>query len=377
MSVGPKEPRVGVFICRCGGQIDLSIDTERLASSAHEEQDVVSTHTLPYLCHPSGMDEIAERIKKEGLDRVVIAACSPRLYLQSFQETIEGAGLNRLMIDMANIREQVAWVHFRDKEAATKKAEDMVGMAIAKVRNQLPDEHGNVSVVNKSRCVGCGVCESVCNVNAITLAPDPAYNDKRKATVNPKACVGCGACVSACPTAAMDQTFFSNRQILAQIERSLANKDEESAFPHILVFSCHWCSYSSADQAGLMRMEIDPHFRTVRTMCSARVDPEWVLKAIASGADGIMILAGVPGRCHYEIGNLRTRKRMTLLQMVLKQYGFDENRFQVKYVDSDQPEAYVRSVQEFMDKIKQLGPNPIEATTIVDPQRVELPYLKL
>ena len=68
---------------------------------------------------------------------------------------------------------------------------------------------------------------------------------------------------------------------------------------------------------------------------------------------------------------------MTLLQMVLKQYGFDENRFQVKYVDSDQPETYVRTVQEFMDKIKQLGPNPIEATTIVDPQRVELPYLKL
>ncbi len=377
MSAGPKEPRVGVFICRCGGQIDLSIDTERLASSTQEEQDVVFTQTLPYLCHPAGMDEIAKRIKDEGLDRVVIAACSPRLYLQSFQETIEGAGLNRLMIDMANIREQVAWVHFRDKEAATSKAEDMVGMAIAKVRNQLPDEHGNVSIVNKARCVGCGVCESVCNVNSITLAPDPAFNDKRKATVNPKACVGCGACVSACPTAAMDQTFFSNRQILAQIERSLANRDEESAFPHILVFSCHWCSYSSADQAGLMRMELDPHFRTVRTMCSARVDPEWVLKAIGSGADGIMILAGVPGRCHYEIGNLRTRKRMTLLQMVLKQYGFDENRFQVKYVDSDQPEAYVRSVQEFMDKIKQLGPNPIEATTIVDPQRVELPYLKL
>jgi coenzyme F420-reducing hydrogenase delta subunit/formate hydrogenlyase subunit 6/NADH:ubiquinone oxidoreductase subunit I len=377
MSLESKEPRVGVFICRCGGQIDLSLDTKQLASFVEDEEDVVFTHTLPYLCHPSGMDEIAKRIEGERLDRIVVAACSPRLYQSAFQETIERAGLNRLMIDMANIREQVAWVHFRDREATTRKAEDMVAMSIAKVRNQLPDEHGNVSFVNKKRCVGCGVCESVCNVNAITLASDPEFDDKRKATVNPKACVGCGACVSACPTAAMDQTFFSNKQVLAQIEKSLSHKEDDSSFPNILVFSCHWCSYTSADQAGLMRMELDPHFRTVRTMCSARVDPEWVLKAIASGADGILVLAGVPGRCHYEIGNLRTRKRMTLLQMVLKQYGFDENRFQVKYVDSDQPDVYVRTVQEFMDKIKQLGPNPIEPTTILESQRVELPYLKL
>lgn len=377
MSLGSKEPRVGVFLCGCGGQIELSLDTKRLASSAEEEDDVVFTTTLPYLCHPEGMDEMEERIRTERLDRVVVAACSPRLYQSAFQETIERAGLNRLMIDMANIREQVAWVHFREREEATRKAEDMVAMAIAKVRNQLPDEHGNVSMVNKKRCVGCGVCESVCNVNAITMALDKDFNDKRKATVNPKACVGCGACVSACPTAAMDQTFFSNRQILAQVDKSLSRSDDEGSFPNILVFSCNWCSYSSADQAGLMRMELDPHFRTVRTMCSARVDPEWILKAIASGADGILVLAGVPGRCHYEIGNLRTRKRMTLLQMVLKQYGFDESRFQVKYVDSDQPEEYVRTVQEFMERIRQLGPNPIEPTSIVDPQRVELPYLKL
>ncbi|OPY32516.1 MAG: F420-non-reducing hydrogenase iron-sulfur subunit D [Methanomassiliicoccales archaeon PtaU1.Bin124] len=369
--------RVGVFICRCGGQIGLSLDMSSLEEHAHAGSDVVAVRTCDYLCHEEGRKMITETIKSERLDRVVVAACSPKLYLETFQESVVQGGLNRNMIDMANIREQVAWVHQKDRAAATSKAEDMMDMAIAKVRYHEPDDRGNISVVNKKRCTGCGICESVCNVNAITLSPDAEYGGKRRANVNAKACVGCGACVSACPTAAMDQTYFSNKQILAQIDTALAPKEDEVSSPKILVFSCNWCSYGSADQAGLKRLDIDPHFRTVRTMCSARVDPEWILKALSMGADGILILSGRPGRCHYDVGNIRTRKRMTLLKMVLKEYGFDENRFQIKFVDADQPEKYAETINEYVQIIKELGPNPIVPTSIVDPKRVELPYLNL
>lgn len=377
MSSDEKEPRIGVFICRCGGQIDLSLDVEQLSGYAKGEQDVVTVKVCDFLCHASERKDITEMIRSEKLDRVVVAACSPKLYQEEFQGSLVNAGLDKMMLDIANIREQVAWVHTKDRAAASQKAEDMLAMSVAKVRHHHSNEGGNIAVVNKKRCVGCGICESVCNVNAIQLVSDNDFEGKRKANVNAKACVGCGACVSACPTAAMDQTYFSNKQIVAQIDKALVRKDEKGLFPHVLVFSCHWCSYSSADQAGLKRLEMDPNFRTIRTMCSARVDPEWVLKALSQGADGILVLAGQPGRCHYDVGNLRTRKRMTLMKMVLKEYGFDDDRFLVKFIDSDQPELYAQTINEYIETIRELGPNPILPTSFVDPVRVELPYLKL
>jgi coenzyme F420-reducing hydrogenase delta subunit/NAD-dependent dihydropyrimidine dehydrogenase PreA subunit len=367
--------RVGVFVCNCGGQIALSADTGAIAENALSLNGVVKVHREEYLCSKEGKARMAQVIKDEKLDAVVTAACSPRLYQKEFQETIASAGLNECMLEMANIREQGSWLHVTGQ--VTQKAQDMVAMAVAKVRLQKPSLKGNVSEVNKSRCTGCGVCESVCNVNAVRLLPDAEFEGKRRAVVDPKACEGCGACVSACPTSAMDQTCFSNAQILAEMSAALEHKDERGSFPHILVFACHWCSYAAADEAGLKRLTMDPHFRVIRTMCSARVDPEWILKALGSGADGVLVLAGQPGRCHYEVGNLRTRKRMVLLQTMLQQLGFDADRFQIEYVDSDEPEKFRAMVEEYLKKVEDLGPNPLISNARPDPVRHEIPGLNL
>jgi coenzyme F420-reducing hydrogenase delta subunit/ferredoxin len=366
---------VGVFVCNCGGQIALSADTAAIAEKAGTLNGVVAVHREEFLCSKEGRERMVKAIKDERLGAVVTAACSPRIYQKEFQDTIASAGLNECMLEMANIREQGSWLHVTG--AVTEKAQDTVSMAVAKVRLQKPSPKGNVSEVNKARCTGCGVCESVCNVNAVRLLADSAFEGKRKAVVDPKACEGCGACVSACPTSAMDQTCFSNAQILAEMGAALENKDERGSFPHIVVFACHWCSYAAADEAGLKRLTMDPHFRVIRTMCSARVDPEWVLKALGSGADGVLILAGQPGRCHYEVGNLRTRKRMILLQTMLQQLGFDADRFQIEYVDSDEPEKFRKMVEEYVEKVKELGPNPVVSNARPDPVRHEIPGLNL
>jgi coenzyme F420-reducing hydrogenase delta subunit/ferredoxin len=370
-------PKIGVFVCRCGGDIDNNINTDEIVSSVRKEPGVIHSSINDFLCSKNSREMLVKTIRDEGLDRVVIAACSPRLYLQEFQQALVDAGLDKCMLEMANIREQCSWVHWDNKELQTIKAEDMTLMAVAKLRNQFPSEKGNVAVVNKVRCTGCGVCEAVCNVNAIKVAEDVDAGGKRKAMVNPKACEGCGACVSACPTAAMDQTCFSNAQVLAEIETALRGSRDENNFPNILVFSCHHCSYAAADTAGLKRMGNDVHFRAIRVMCSARVDPEWVLKALSSGADGVLILAGSPGRCHYETGNLRTRKRMTLLKIVLQQLGFDEDRFLIEFVDEEQPEKYQSTIEEYIQKIRELGPNPIVPATRPEQKRYEIPGLKL
>ncbi len=369
--------KIGVFVCRCGGDIDNNIDTETIASSVRAEGGVAHTSVHDFLCSKSSREMITKTIMDEHLDRVVVSACSPRLYLQDFQQAAVDGGLDKCMVEMSNIREQCSWIHWENRELQTEKALDMTLMAVAKLRNQFPSEKGNVAIVNKVRCTGCGVCEAVCNVNAIKVTEDPESGGKRKANVNPKACEGCGACVSACPTAAMDQTCFSNAQVVAEIETALRNSRVESTFPNILVFSCHHCSYAAADTAGLKRLGNDVHFRTVRVMCSARVDPEWVLKALSSGADGVLILAGSPGRCHYEVGNLRTRKRMTLLKIVLQQLGFDEDRFLIEFVDEEQPEKYRTTIEEYVQKIRELGPNPIVPNKKPDPKRLEIPGLNL
>lgn len=373
MSKGSQ--RMGIYICRCGGNIDNSLDTGMLHEAAKNLTKVAHTAVVDFACSPAAREQMAKDIKEHGIDRVLIAACSPKLYLKEFQQALEEADRKGCMLEMCNIREQCAWIHFNDREAATSKAVDMLRMSHDRLQNQAITEKANVSQVNKFRCTGCGICESVCNFNAIHLAPDKDYQDHKKANVNINACEGCGACVAACPTAALDQTCFSNLQMVSQIETFL--KDSKMGFPKVVVFSCHWCSYTAADVAGLKRMAMDPHFCVLRTMCSARVDPEWVLKALSKGADGVLVLAGHPGRCHYEIGNLRTRKRMTLLHAYLEQMGFHPDRFHIDYVDSEEVEGYVKAVNDYIEKVRSLGPNPVDPHTRVSPKRLEMPWLDI
>jgi coenzyme F420-reducing hydrogenase delta subunit len=373
MSKGSQ--RMGVYICSCGGNIDNSLDIQALHQAANGMDNVVQVSEMVFACSPENQKKISEDVKRHKMDRILIAACSPRLYLKEFQTVLEEAGRKGCMVEMCNIREQCAWIHHNDRQAATNKAVDMLRMSHDRLLLQAPTEKANVSQVNKVRCTGCGICESVCNFNAVHVAPDKEFGGSRKASVNINACEGCGACVAACPTAALDQTCFSNLQMLSQIETFL--KDSKMSFPRVVVFSCHWCSYTAADMAGLKRMAMDPHFCVLRTMCSARVDPEWVLKALSKGADGVLVLAGHPGRCHYEIGNLRTRKRMTLLHAYLEQMGFHPDRFHIDYVDSEEVEGYVKAVNGYIEKVRQLGPNPIDPQTRVSPKRLEMPWLDI
>jgi F420-non-reducing hydrogenase iron-sulfur subunit len=128
--------------------------------------------------------------------------------------------------------------------------------------------------------------------------------------------------------------------------------------PKIIVFCCNWCSYAGADLAGVSRFQIKPHFRVIRTLCSARVDPEFILHAFKKGADGVMVLGCHPGDCHYIGGNYRTRRRMALLAAMLQQFGLHRDRFRLEWVSASEGEKYARVVNEFIDRVTRLGPSP-------------------
>jgi len=126
--------------------------------------------------------------------------------------------------------------------------------------------------------------------------------------------------------------------------------------PKIIVFCCNWCSYAGADLAGVSRLQMKPYFRTIRTMCSGRVDPEFVLNAFAKGADGVMIAGCHPGDCHYINGNYKTRRRYWLLQGVLKQLGINSKRLRLEWISASEATKFQKAVNSFIDEIMELGP---------------------
>jgi F420-non-reducing hydrogenase iron-sulfur subunit len=128
--------------------------------------------------------------------------------------------------------------------------------------------------------------------------------------------------------------------------------------PTIVGFFCNWCSYAGADVAGTARMQYPSNLRIVRVMCSGRVDERLLLKAFALGADGVLVCGCHPGDCHYQKGNLSTRRRVTGLKPFLEAVGIGGDRLRLEWISASEGPSVVRTVTSFVETLKQLGPNP-------------------
>jgi F420-non-reducing hydrogenase iron-sulfur subunit len=129
--------------------------------------------------------------------------------------------------------------------------------------------------------------------------------------------------------------------------------------PNILGFLCNWCSYAGADLAGTSRMKYPPNLKSIRVMCSGRVDPAFVLEALRQGVDGVLIAGCHPGDCHYQSGNYKTNRRIKLLKKLLEELGIDPRRVRFEYVSASEGKKFATIVTEFVAEIKKLGPNPL------------------
>ncbi len=135
----------------------------------------------------------------------------------------------------------------------------------------------------------------------------------------------------------------------------------DSFSPRVIVFCCNWCAYAGADLAGVSRLKMTPHFRIVRTMCSGRVDPEIILQAFASGADGVMVAGCHPGDCHYMEGNYRAMRRMAFLKKVIEDLGLEPDRLALEWVSAGEGGKFRDVVNEFVGRIERLGPSPLRS----------------
>jgi F420-non-reducing hydrogenase iron-sulfur subunit len=128
--------------------------------------------------------------------------------------------------------------------------------------------------------------------------------------------------------------------------------------PIIVGFFCNWCSYAGADVAGVARMQYPSNLRIVRVMCSGRVDERLVLKAFSLGADGVLVCGCHPGDCHYQRGNLSTRRRVTGWKPFLEAVGIGGDRLRLEWISASEGQKVARTVTSFVETLKQLGPSP-------------------
>ena len=129
--------------------------------------------------------------------------------------------------------------------------------------------------------------------------------------------------------------------------------------PNIIGFLCNWCSYAGADLAGTSRMKYPPNIKSIRVMCSGRVDPVFILEALKKGADGVLVAGCHPGDCHYQSGNYKTNRRIKLLKKFLEEMAIDPDRVKFEYVSASEGAKFAAVVTEFVDELKKMGPNPL------------------
>lgn len=126
--------------------------------------------------------------------------------------------------------------------------------------------------------------------------------------------------------------------------------------PKIVGFLCRWCSYAGADLAGTNRMKYPSNVSSIRVNCSGRIDPVLVMKALALGADGVLIAGCHPGDCHYTNGNIKTLRRFKLLQKMLDQFGIERERVRLEWISAAEGERYAQVVRSMTEQVRSLGP---------------------
>jgi len=135
------------------------------------------------------------------------------------------------------------------------------------------------------------------------------------------------------------------------------NSKDQNFEPNIVAFCCNWCSYAGADLAGVSRFQYPPNIRIIRVMCSGRVDPSFVLKALKNGADAVLVTGCHIGDCHYISGNEYTRDNFEKLHRILiKQLGVNPKRVKLEWVSASEGKRFSEVITEFTNDIKELGP---------------------
>lgn len=210
-----EQPRIGVFICRCGSDIVKSVDTTALVEFAKTLPGVVYSEENEFACSEAAQQSIKRKIKDYSLNRVVVGACSPRLHESTFQRVLEEAGLNKFLLEMANIREQCAWIHLGEMDLATEKAKYIIGAAVERAKTLEPIDKLKVAINTSVLVIGGGpsgvevatrLGDLGLNVYLIERTPFIGGKALQLGSVFPTN--DCGTCISPCQNELHRRCFY-------------------------------------------------------------------------------------------------------------------------------------------------------------------------
>jgi heterodisulfide reductase subunit A len=210
------------------------------------------------------------------------------------------------------------------------------------------------SVVKEEVCNACGRCIRTCAYGAISGDP----KKKIKAVVAEAMCHGCGACAAECPKDCITMKHFTDPQILAMVDMMLEERPQEK----IVVFACNWCSYAGADLAGLSRYQYPESGRIIRTMCSARVDEDFVWRAFRKGAPIVLVSGCHFADCKYMNANRWTQIRVERLWDRMEKLGIRPERLQLEWVAASEGARFSQVMKELEEMRRQVTPEEIEET---------------
>jgi len=131
---------------------------------------------------------------------------------------------------------------------------------------------------------------------------------------------------------------------------------DENFQPKIVGFMCNWCSYRAADLAGSARIKFPPNVRIIRVMCSGRIDPTFVLKALSMGADGVMLAGCHPGECHYVDQNYKAMRRFGMIEHTLRAMGIEQDRVRLIWASAAEGQYLAEAITKLVEDVRKLGP---------------------
>ena len=195
---------------------------------------------------------------------------------------------------------------------------------------------------------------SLCEYNAVRIVE--RAQDRLVSEVNPAQCKGCGVCAAQCPSRAITMNKFTGGQMVSAIKAALLDLDPSKL--KVLCFFCNWCAYAGADMAGVSRYQYPPMFEIIRSMCTGRIDPLWILYALTLGADGVVVGGCHPGDCHYISGNIKAEEMLNRVRDMLKLTKIEPERVLDLWVSAGEGKILAEELDKFAEKLTALGPNP-------------------
>jgi len=236
----------------------------------------------------------------------------------------------------------------KDSVTQASAAASRANILMSKGEVQIP---AVTAKINPDKCSACGLCARVCPYHAIEGSKEQGYFRVIEA-----ACQGCGACVPECRFGAIDQTHFTEDQIVTQIDAALAY----DAHNKILAFACNWCSYAGADFAGVSRIQYPHNVRIIRTMCSARVSPSWIERAFLQGVGAVLVSGCHPADCHYNNANQNTARRIEKFWKRMEKLGINKDRLRLAWVSAAEGAQFARVIQEMEQGLQDLSKKEIQ-----------------